>query len=483
MLQNWRWAPSAVALLVALVSLGPTPATAAPARTGADTAAAATATAVCPTPPQPSAVDASVPWPQARYDYAAIGRLSRGTGVTVAVLDSGVDGSNPQLAGAVTGGGDLIGAGNGLDDCVGHGTEVASIIAARPVAGIAFQGIAPGASVLAIRVGDRVETTDGPVGEGDVAALVSGIQRAVAARPRPGVINLSISTDTDSPALHAAVQAALDADIVVVAAVGNAHRTDGTADPTPYPAAYDGVVGVGAISDNSARQTNSQVGSYVGLVAPGDGVLAATRVFGHAKVSGTSFAAPFVAGTAALIRSRFPTLDRREVVRRLLATADPASGNPSGYGFGVLNPLRALTEVLPPAAAAAPPATPEPVLLARTPADDGHPLPSVAVLAAAAVLLLGALLVTTMALAAPAGRRRGWRPGKVNTAPGPTGDDEPPLFTTDGVPGPAHTAIEPARSAVPRAGEYPRIPAARGRPARGQDPVRVAGPAPGRRGA
>jgi type VII secretion-associated serine protease mycosin len=479
MLQNRRWAPPAAALLVALVSLVPGPAAATPARV---TGSAVAAAAVCPTPPQAGAVDAAVPWPQARYDYAAIGRLSQGAGVTVAVLDSGVDTSNPQLAGAITGGGDLIGAGSGLDDCVGHGTEVASIIAARPVAGIAFHGIAPAASVLSIRVSDRVETADGPVGQGDVTALVNGIQRAVAARPRPGVLNLSISTDTDDPALHAAIQAALDADIVVVAAVGNAHRTDGTADPTPYPAAYAGVVGVGAISDNSARQTNSQVGSYVDLVAPGDGVLAATRVSGHALVSGTSFAAPFVAGTAALIRSRFPGLDRTEVVRRLLATADPASGNASGYGYGALNPLRALTEVLPPPARAGPPATPAPVLPARTAVDDGHPSPSVAVLAVAAALLLGALLVATVALAAPAGRRRGWRPGTVDTAPDPRDDDEPPLFIPDGIPKPAYPALEAARSAGPRAGEHLRVPSADGRPGRGQDPARVAGPTPGLRG-
>jgi hypothetical protein len=104
----------------------------------------------------------------------------------------------------------------------------------------------------------------------------------------------------------------------------------------------------------------------------------------------------------------------------------------------------------------------------------------VAVLAVAAVLLLGALLVTTLALAAPAGRRRGWRPGKVTIAPDPMDDDEPPLFTADGIPEPVYAVVEAARPAGPRGGEYPRIPAARGR-GRGQDPARVAGPAPGRR--
>lgn len=350
-------------------------------------------------------------WAQARYDLAAAGRLTRGEGVTVAVLDSGVDATHPQLAGAVRDGGDeLVPGGSATEDCVGHGTAVASIIAARPAPGVAFQGVAPAATVLSIRVSERVATDEGATGAGDLQALVEGLRAAVAARPKPGVLNLSLSTTTDSAALRAAVRAALEADIVVVASVGN---LAGKGNPTPYPAAYDGVVGVGAVDAHGLRLPGSQVGDFVDLVAPGGDVLAAARRGGHVTVTGTSFAVPYVAGTAALIRARWPQLDRDEVIRRLLATADPPAGDqPSPeYGHGVVNPLRALTDVLPPAAVIERPAPTPAVRLAHLANDEGGAFP-VGVLAVAGGLLLGAAMVTLLALATPAGRRRGWRPGR-----------------------------------------------------------------------
>lgn len=384
---------------------------------------AAISRAACSSPAQPATPATDEPWPQVRYDLAAVHRIQQGSGVSVAVLDSGVDPSHPQLAGAVQGGGDLLDpSGNGLEDCAGHGTAVASIIAARPIAGVAFVGIAPQAQILSIRVGDRRPTEDGYAGTGDIAALVSGVQRAVAAQPRPAVLNLSVSTTTDSPALRSAIQSALDADIVVVAAVGNGYREG---NPPTYPAAYEGVVGVGAIGPTGQRWDASQVGPYVDLVAPGDGVLTAARIAGHVAGSGTSFAAPFVAGTAALIRARWPELDRTEVVHRLLATADPpAGGQPSpDYGYGVVNPLRALTEVVPPRANPATYQEPEPAVeIARPDATGGEPPSRVLLMAVA--LLIAAIGVTLLAAVTPAGRRRGWRPGRSEPAP-PLGDDEP----------------------------------------------------------
>jgi subtilisin family serine protease len=287
----WALVLSIVALLV-LIS-GPGGA----ARAGA-------AGLACPSTPAARPVVSELPWPQQRYDLTALSRITQGAGVTVAVLDSGVDTTNRHLAGAVRDGGSLLdGSGNGLEDCVGHGTAVASIIAARPVEGAGLVGVAPQATILSVRVSDRVQTEEGFAGTGDVAALVEGIEEAVAARPRPDVINLSISTTTDSPALREAIQAALEADIVVVAAVGNLAIQG---NPTPYPAAYDGVVGVGAITSTGARYERSQVGPYVDIVAPGDAVTAAAPRGGHNAVSGTSFAVPFVAATAALIRARWP---------------------------------------------------------------------------------------------------------------------------------------------------------------------------------
>jgi membrane-anchored mycosin MYCP len=361
----------------------------------------------CANPPPPASVIAEVPWPQQRYDLAALAGITDGTGVTVAVVDSGVDPSHPQLATAVAPGVDLLDrTGDGRDDCLGHGTAVASIIAARAVAGAGLRGLAPGARILPVRVSERVENDGAPSGDGTIAGLAAGIRAAAASRPKPAVINLSIYTTTDNPALRAAVQAALDADIVVVAAAGNLHDRG---DPTPYPASYDGVVGVGAIGPDNARVASSSIGSYVDIVAPGDAVVGAAPHRGHQTYQGTSFATPFVAATAALIRAHWPNLDRTGVVHRLLATADPPAGGPLAYGHGVLNPVRALTAVVAPVAdvpAPAPVLVPGSVATLATPAAA-----NTRVLVIAGVLVLGAATVATVGFAIPSGRRRRWHPG------------------------------------------------------------------------
>ncbi len=419
----------AALLILVLVGLAGDPASALPTAS----ARGDVGTPVCTSPPASGNTIAAIPWPQVRYDLGALSEITDGAGVTVAVIDSGVDAANPQLAGAVRGGGDLLNnAGNGTDDCLGHGTAVASIIAARPIAGAGLRGLAPGASILSIRVSERIDTENGPVGSGNVKALIDGIRYAVASRPQPRVINLSISTTTDSGDLRAAVQSALDADIVLVAAAGNGYAKG---NPTTYPASYDGVVGVGAIDANGVRLAESQVGPYVDIVAPGDAVVGAAPRSGHVVGSGTSYATPFVAATAALIRARWPELNRAEVVRRLLATADPSSGGqPSlDYGYGVVNPMRALTEVLP-AAGAVLVTSPTPVFRSGLDATDHVPGPTGMALTAAGILLLAAIVIAALAAAVPVGRRRGWRPGTVDTTPTEAPDPTPTPFLVPAVP-------------------------------------------------
>ena len=126
------------------------------------------------------------------------------------------------------------------------------------------------------------------------------------------------------------MRAALAADIVVVAAVGNQSRPR-RPDARTRPS-YDGVVGVGAISPDGLRLPTSQVGSYVDIVAPGDDVVVAAARRRAPPFQGTSLAVPFVAATAALIRARCPGLSQADVVRRLLATADPAPGGTAVTG-------------------------------------------------------------------------------------------------------------------------------------------------------
>jgi type VII secretion-associated serine protease mycosin len=367
----------------------------------------------CPAPGQPGQQITAVPWPQQRYEPDRLAGVADGAGITVAVVDSGVDATHPRLTGAVLHGEDLLDGGpsGGQRDCVGHGTAVASLIVASPTPGLGFAGLAPKARILPFRVSER-ELVDGrPTGR---AGTVDGLARAIrdATDSHAQVINLSLASPADDPQVRAAVEYARAHDVVLVAAVGNEHR-DGEVDQPSYPAAYPGVLGVGAVDESGVRLPQSQVGRYVSLVAPGANVVAAARGQGLARYDGTSFAAPFVSATAALIlqyhRGRHPHAD--DVVARILATVDPApAGAPDpGYGYGILNPYRAVTEQLGPARVPAPAAAP--VHLTRTePAGDRSGGRMTALwLATGGILLAG--LVALVATVLPRGAARHWRPG------------------------------------------------------------------------
>jgi len=376
-------------------------------------AAPAHADATC-APSAPGPVPTGTPWAQVRYDLRQLSVIADGHGITVAVVDSGVDAAAPQSAAAVAGGMDLLTpGGTGQRDCVGHGTAVASIIAAAPMAGVDFVGLAPKARILPYRVTER-EIVDGrPQGqEGSTDAVARAVRDAA---DHAQVINLSLTQSTNDPRLRAAVAYAVSRDVVVVAAVGNAHHADGI-DPPSYPAAYPGVIGVGAVDENGVRVAQSQVGPYVCVVAPGADVTVAARGRGLTTASGTSFAAPFVSATAALIRQYHPGIHADQVAARIVATTDPAPGGrpDPGYGYGILNPYRAVTENLPTgalnrgtagggAASPLPPAGAR--VVALSPAGRTTPL----LLAAGAVLL--ALLILGAATVVPRGAARHWRPG------------------------------------------------------------------------
>jgi membrane-anchored mycosin MYCP len=309
-------------------------------------AAAAPPDGACRGDPEPARdVITQLPWAQQLLDLGRTWPLSTGADVTVAVVDSGVDADHPQLRGKVLPGADffLVGDLPGDFDCVSHGTAAASIIAASPAAGVGFRGVAPDARILPVRVTDRELNDSGeatPINPGIVA---QGIRYA--ADSGATVINLSLSGYGDFPDIRDAVAYAQSKDALLVAAVGN--RADQGAVPS-FPASYDGVLGVGSINIEGVRARDSQIGSYVDLVAPGQDVVAASRVAGHHYWAGTSFAAPFVSGVAALVRSAHPELNAQQVMARLLATADPAPGgrNSLEYGAGIVDPYRAVTEEL-----------------------------------------------------------------------------------------------------------------------------------------
>jgi type VII secretion-associated serine protease mycosin len=374
---------------------------------------AAAAPLPCPvTPPAGVASVTEVPWAQQRFDLDRLAAFTGDRKVTVAVIDSGVDANHPQLRGAqVLAGRDFIDTGgDGRQDCVGHGTAVASLIAAQQATGTPFRGLAPGVSILPIRVSEQGQGTGTgrqPTNPGE--AFANAIQTAVDRGAQ--VINLSLVLFRDEPKVREATANAVRRGVVVVAAVGNSHA-DG--DPVPYPAAYDGVIGVGAIDPGGARFEGSQVGRYVDIVAPGTAITVASPGRGYQSLQGTSMATPFVSATAALMLQYRPQMSGREVAARLLATADPAPGGPGSneYGWGVVNPYRALTEAV---------TSERPKELGPIPAYRPDPAAAEAAAAAARTRTValwlaggvGALAVAVLLVAnlVPRGRRRGWRPG------------------------------------------------------------------------
>jgi type VII secretion-associated serine protease mycosin len=390
-----RCLPLSLALLVPAAVLA-SPARAAPPR------------GACHDPEPARPVVRQLPWAQQVLDPQQVWPHSTGTGVTVAVIDSGVDADHPQLRGKVLRGRDyfLVGTLPGNYDCVSHGTAVAGIIAAGRADGVGFQGLAPGARILPVRVSDREFNDSGQTQLIDPDVLARGIRYAVDQGAR--VINLSMSGEQDQRRVRSAVAYAVSKDVVVVAAAGNRQQNSPEQLPS-YPAAYDGVVGVGAIDAAGARLPSSQTGPYVDLVAPGGAVLGLTRQGGHAYRDGTSFAAPFVAATAALVRSAWPKLTAAQVVQRLLATATPARGGTGSreYGAGIVSPFRAVTEGMMQAPARVgpsmvqPPADPDQLAVAAWwQAADAEAR------ALTALLVAGAALVLAIALVLVAGRQR-----------------------------------------------------------------------------
>ncbi|MGK5530044.1 type VII secretion-associated serine protease mycosin [Streptomyces sp. URMC 129] len=340
------------------------------------------------------------PWSLQRVLFDQLWEHTRGEGVRVAVIDSGVDTVNPQLTDAVdaASGADFTGGeGGATDDLVGHGTKVAGIIAARPQEGTGFVGLAPGATIIPIRQNDAQ-------GSGTVETLARSIDHAVA----QGAHIINISQDSEGTpgadsALKEAVDRALAADVVVVASVGN-DGADGQARET-YPAAYDGVLAVAASDRNNERAPFSQSGDFVGIAAPGVDIVSTVPGGGQCVDNGTSFAAPFVAGVAALLRAEHPEWTAREIVTQLQQTAERAIPGPdSAIGWGVVDPVRAVTEddvrptgePVPDEGVAAAPAPDVPDLaLGETHAERAERLGTFAVLAVAVLIavLAGASLV------------------------------------------------------------------------------------------
>jgi hypothetical protein len=290
---------------------------------------------------------------------------TKGTGVTIAVLSTGVDTNQPDLAGSVTTGRDFTGSGRAAGGPFWgvNGTAVASLIAGhghgtKNADGII--GVAPEAKILSVRV--TLENNDPLLTNATtVAALPMAIARGIRYAVRHGaqVIDLpldpaAVAADNaaakggtsavtgGSPAERAAVAFALRKGIVLVAPAG-----DGGAGPDTinYPAAYPGVISVGAFNQTFTKAPFTSTRPYVTLTGPGNGVIAANGPTAYAKLKSTTAASAVVAGIAALIRAQFPTMTPAQVETALTSSTvfHPKGGRRTGSGFGTVDAAAALT--------------------------------------------------------------------------------------------------------------------------------------------
>ncbi|WP_155057786.1 type VII secretion-associated serine protease mycosin [Streptomyces blattellae] len=299
----------------------------------------------------------STPWSLQRVLLDQLREQATGKGVTVAVIDTGVDDSNPQLRGAVAAGSKSYVGGSATDDLEGHGTRVAGIIAARPLKGTGFVGIAPEAEILSYRY------TGGENKQGNSATMAAAIDAAVAA----GAEIINISSDTadksDNLPLANSVANAVSKGALIVAAAGN-DGADGKSANT-YPASYDGVLAVAASDRNDERAFFSQSGDFVDIAAPGVGMVSTVPKSGQCTADGTSFAAPYVAGVAALLKQKHPDWTAAQIATHLEETAQRPGREPNRFiGWGVVDPVAALSDDSTPGTSP----SPDPV---TTPGGDG----------------------------------------------------------------------------------------------------------------
>ncbi|TDW30802.1 S8 family serine peptidase [Cryobacterium psychrophilum] len=289
------------------------------------------------------------------YGFSEAWNTTRGAGVTVAVIDTGVDGSVAELNGAVVGGTDVSGLGSGNGQTPvggdaqdsGHGTMVASLLAGRGTGdGTGLIGVAPEAEILSVSVafGESASTVsnDDQIAEGIRWAVDNGAD----------VINMSLTRNTlfwpqswDDAFLYA-----FEHDVVVVAAAGN--RGSGTTE-VGAPATIPGVLTVAGVDrEKTASFDASSQGITVAVAAPSEQLVGAVPGGSYVLWDGTSAAAPIVSGLVALVRAAYPKLSAAEVMNRVIESADPnGQTTPSPiYGNGLIDAKAAVTTYVPPAA-------------------------------------------------------------------------------------------------------------------------------------
>lgn len=276
------------------------------------------------------------------YGYEKVGMRSltpstlTGAGVKIGILDSGIDASHPDLVRRVVGGECLMtiiktnGCPDGYMDDSGHGTHVAGIIAANNNT-FGTVGVAPASSLYAIKV------LDGN-GMGSTSTLIAGIEWAI--RQKLDMINISITAPVYEPALEKVLQKAYDSGMLIVAAAGNTGPPSSSlGSSVEYPAKFASVIAVSSIDANDNMDPLSSTGPEVEFSAPGVKIYSLYPGADFTTASGTSMAAPFVTGVAALYKQKYPDMTNKQIRALLQKNAKDlgTAGRDAKYGYGLVH--------------------------------------------------------------------------------------------------------------------------------------------------
>ncbi|MDQ0216906.1 subtilisin [Oikeobacillus pervagus] len=253
-----------------------------------------------------------------------------GKGVKIAILDSGIDISHEDLSIK-----DEVSFLNTEDTSysTGHGTHVAGIIGAKPTNNGSVEGIAPETDLFSIKI-----LNERDVGKNSI--LISAIDWCL--DNKMDIVHTSISSQKRSKIVNYAVQKAYDKGILLISSAGNQGMY--LKESITFPGAYDSVIAVGSVDQNNKRSVFSSVGESLELMAPGENIYSTEPNNSYGQRDGTSMAAPYITGIAALIMEKNPKLTNKEVRKILNETADEI-GEPFLYGNGIVNAQKALLQV------------------------------------------------------------------------------------------------------------------------------------------
>ncbi|MFI5533515.1 type VII secretion-associated serine protease mycosin [Kitasatospora sp. NPDC051853] len=305
-------------------------------------------------------------WPIQQLGLEKAWSVSKGDGVIVAVIDSGVDPNHPDLAGQILPGYDPGGQGRETNGSAGHGTSMAAIIAGKGHgAGEGVIGVAPGAKILPIYKAAADEASG--VADGIRWAADHGAKVVNISQGRPG---------TSTPKMVSAVEYALSKDVLVVVAAGNSGTT-----PIESPGNTPGVLAIGAVDKSGKIWAKSNYGPEVLLAAPGVDIVSAGNCNGnkYCVADGTSSATAYASGAAALLRAKYPDLTAGQIANRLVKSAKAPSGTQlpdAHYGYGCIRPYEALTQDIPAGSAQGPLKASSGSAASNSPSGAASPAPS-----------------------------------------------------------------------------------------------------------